>query len=120
MILTLIPQLGADGDEETAVHVADDVITINGQAFDLSDIEAGRAAVFPGTRIIGEVQRESGILAVSVLVTLAPNADANQPTDPAHWTIMDPHGRVIIPAVTTAIDSDGTGEAAPPILLPES
>jgi|GEM_PF-3783149 len=98
MHLTLSPMRGLPGQPETTLHVAGDILTINGVSFDLSSVPEGGEGHWPDSPIIGRITRQGGNLHLTVRVVLGDDAASNQPTDPAHWTIPDADGDVTIPA----------------------
>jgi len=99
MNLTISPQMGLPGTPETTLHVAGDVLTIDGVPYDLSDIAEGDVAEWPDSPLIGPIRRIDGVIHATVRVRLGPTATNIQPTDPAHWVIPDAEGDVEIPAV---------------------
>jgi hypothetical protein len=101
MHLTLTPQAGLPGCPETTLHVAGDVLTIDGTTFDLSAMldrieddpgeETGEATPF-----VGPIRRIDGVLHARVIVRLDDTAADDQPESP--WIIADADGLVSIPA----------------------
>ena len=102
MKITLSPMRGLPGQSETTLHVAGDVLTIDGTPFDLSSVPEGGEGEWPDSPIIRKITRKSGALHVTVQVILGDTAESNQPTDPAHWVIEDASGDVEIPALRKA------------------
>lgn len=104
MHLILSPQKGLPGQPETMVSVAGDTITVDGTAYDLSAIPDGGEATPGGDDhpFASSITRENGVIHATVRVVLGSDAATDQPTDPAHWTIPNADGPVIIPAVRIA------------------
>ena len=99
MHLTLSPVCGLPGQAETKLHVAGDVLTIDGVPFDLSPIPEGGEGEWLDSPIIGKITRQSGTLHVTVRVVLGDDAESNQPTDSTHWIVENASGDVTIPAL---------------------
>jgi len=97
MKITLSPMRGLPGQPATKLHVAGDVLTIDGTPYDLSSVPEGGEGEWPDSPIIRKITRKSGALHVTVQVILGDTAESNQPTDPAHWVIPDASGYVMIP-----------------------
>ena len=102
MKLTLSPQAGLPGQPETTLHVAGDVLTINGTPYDLSPVPEGGEGEWDDSPITGKITRQDGTLHVTVRVALGDDAESNQPADPAHWVVPDASGDVEIPALRKA------------------
>ena len=100
MHLKLSPQMGLPGQPEMTVHVAGDVITIDGTPYDLSAIPEGGEGWPKGDSLfIGPITRQDGELNATVRVVLGDDAADDQPTDWAHWTVPVANGPVTIPAI---------------------
>ena len=99
MKLALSPQVGLPGQPETKLHVAGDVLTIDGTPYDLSPVPEGGEATAEDSPITGKITREGGTLHATVRVVLGDDAESNQPTDPAHWIVENASGDVAIPAL---------------------
>jgi len=99
MDLKLSPQAGQPA---TKLHVAGDVLTIDGTPYDLSPVPEGGEGEWDDSRIVGKITRKNGTLHVTVRVVLGDDAESNQPTDPLHWVVPDASGDVEIPAVRKA------------------
>ena len=99
MHLTLSPQAGLPGAAETTLHVAGDVLTIDGMPYDLGAVPEGGDGEWPDSPILGTITRQGGTLHVTVRVTLGDTAASDQPTDAAHWVIDAAQGDVRIPAL---------------------
>ena len=99
MHLTLTPQAGLPGQAETTLHVAGDIITVDGTPYDLSPVPEGGEGECGDSPIHGKIKRIDGVLHLTVRVTLDDTAANDQPTEPAHWVIPDADGGVTIPAL---------------------
>ena len=99
MKLTLSPIRGLPGQAEPTLHVAGDVLTIDGTPYDLSPVPEGGEGEWPDSPIIGKITRQGGTLHATVRVALGDDAESNQPTDPSHWVIENASGDVAIPAL---------------------
>ena len=99
MKITLSPMRGLPGQPATKLHVAGDVLTIDGTPYDLSSVPEGGEGEWPDSPITGKITRQDGTLHVTVRVVLGDDAESNQPTDPAHWVIENASGDVAIPAL---------------------
>ena len=104
MILTVKPQVGLPGEPETALHVAGDVLTIDGTAYDLSPISEGGQGEWEGSPLIGPIRRIDGAIHATVLVRLGATAADEQPDSP--WTIENASGDVTIPAARKPVQED--------------
>jgi hypothetical protein len=98
MHLTFSPQAGLPGAPETTLHVAGDVLTVDGTPFDLSPVPEGGDGEWPDSPFIGRIRRLGGVIHATLRVTLGPTAADDQPTDPGHWIIASASGVVTIPA----------------------
>ena len=99
MHLTLSPQAGLPGQPETTLHIAGDIITIDGTSYDLSPVPEGGEGEWDDSPITGKITRQDGTLHVTVRVVLGDDALPDQPADPAHWVVPDASGDVVIPAL---------------------
>lgn len=99
MHLTLSPVRGLPGQPETTLHVAGDVLSIDGMPYDLSAVPEGGEGEWPDTPIIGRIMRQGGILHATVRVVLDEGTASDQPCAPSHWIIPDASGAVRIPAI---------------------
>ena len=104
MHLTLSPQFGLPDVPETALHVAGDVLTIDGTAYDMSPISEGGQGVWDGSPLIGPIRRIDGVIHATVLVRLGATAADEQPESP--WTIKNASGDVTIPADRKPVKED--------------
>jgi hypothetical protein len=98
MHLTMIPTRGLPGQPETSLAVADDVIHVNGTAYDLSAVPEGGDGEWPDSPLLGRIQRTDDVIHVTVRVQLDDTAANDQPTDPEHWIVSDARGSIVIPA----------------------
>lgn len=99
MHLTLSPQRGLPGQPEMTIHVAGDVITLDGVAYDLSPVPEGGEGEWPGSPLVGTFRRAGGVIRATIIVRLGDHAADVQPTDPEHWVIADAAGVIAIPAL---------------------
>lgn len=96
MKLTLIPQLGADGDVEMTINVSRDTITIDGVPYDLSAVPEGGEGWPDGeSPFIAPITRQGGVLHVTIVARLGETTAPN-PSGP--WVIESAAGDVLIPA----------------------
>lgn len=96
MRLTLIPQLGTPEQPEMTIHVAGDVLTIDGTPHDLSAIPEGGAGIpGSGSGLVGRIHRIGGVINATLIARLDGTAsdDTGGP-----WVIDDAAGQVVIPA----------------------
>jgi hypothetical protein len=100
MHLTFSPQAGLPGQPETTLHVAGDVLTIDGLPHDLSPVpEGGEGWPEEETLFVGPIRRVGGVVHATVLVRLGETAADDQPLDPARWVVPNAEGEVTIPAL---------------------
>lgn len=99
MHLTLSPQTGLPGQAETTLHVAGDVLTIDGTAYDLSPVPEGGSGEWEGGPFAGRIHRIGGVIHATLRVTLGPDAADDQPPEWDHWTIPNAQGDVSLPAL---------------------
>ena len=104
MHLTLSPQVALPGEPEAALHVAGDVLTIDGTAYDLSPIPEGGQGVWEDSPLIGPIRRIDGVIHAAVLVRLGATAADDQPDSP--WTIENASGDVTIPAARKPVQEN--------------
>ena len=97
MKLTLSPTAGLPGQAETTIHVAGDIITIDGTPYDLSPVPEGGEATAEDTPFIGKITRVDGTVHCTVLTHLDGTAADHQPDSP--WVIDSASGAVTIPAI---------------------
>ena len=102
MHLTLSPQQSLPGQPETALHVAGDVLTVDGSPYDLSPVPEGGDGKWPDSPLIGRIRRVGGVIHATVLVRLGDTAARDQPDDP--WVIPDAEGDVTIPAARRPVE----------------
>lgn len=112
MHLTLSPCRGLPGAPETEISVDGDIVTVDGEAYDLSDIPEGGEAIPEGGDhpFIGTIIRFAGTLHCTLRVQLGDDSENDQPTDPEHWVIADAEGPVTIPALRRAAEPEETPE----------
>ncbi len=97
MRLILIPQIGLPGEAETTLSVAGNVLTIDGVAHNVEELEE------PLLPILSIGQDETGTRVVEVLVRLDPLTTADfLPSSP--WEIDIAEGPVEIPAVRRLLE----------------
>ena len=97
MHLTLSPQAGLPGQPETTLHVAGEVLNVDGAPYDLSPVPEGGEGEWPESPIIGPIRRIGGVIHATVLVRLGDTAANDQPDSP--WVIPNASGAVTIPAL---------------------
>ena len=99
MNLTLSPVRGLPGQPETQISVAGETLSVDGVVHDLSMIpEGGRFVPDPGDHpFLGSIRRDGGVLRLTLRVCLDDRAMADQPQDPAHWTLIGAEGPVDLP-----------------------
>ena len=97
MKLTLSPQVGLPYQAETTIHVAGDIITIDGTPYDLSPVPEGGEATAEDSPFVGKITRINSIIHCTMLVQLDSTAADNQGSDP--WVIENATGDVTIPAI---------------------
>ena len=96
MKLTLSPTVGLPGQPETTLHVAGDIITVDGTPYDLSPVPEGGEATAEDSPFVGKITRVGGVIHCTVLVRLGDTAADDQPDSP--WVIEAASGDVEIPA----------------------
>jgi hypothetical protein len=97
MHLTLSPSVGLPGEPETTIHVAGDVITIDGTPYDLSPVPEGGEATAEDSPFVGRITRAADVIHCTVLVRIGDTAAPDQGADP--WVIENAEGDVEIPAI---------------------
>jgi hypothetical protein len=96
MHLTIRAQYARPDHPETSLHVAGEVLTINGVATDCSGVPEGGEGWPPEDSLIqGPIRRVDGVLYATVLFQFDSSADLS---DVASWTIPDAAGAVVPPA----------------------
>ena len=95
MHLTLTPQQGLPGQPEMTIHVAGDVITIDGTPYDLSPVPEGGEGWPDEGPFIGPITRQGGVLHVTLVARLG---DSAAPEQGGPWVIEAAVGDVEIPA----------------------
>lgn len=96
MHLTLSPQQGLPRQPEMTIHVANDVITIDGTAHDLSAVpEDGEGWPEEGSPFLAPITRTGGVVHVMLVARLG---DDVAPQQDGPWIIEKASGAIIIPA----------------------
>lgn len=104
MHLTLDPQQGLPGQPEMSIHVAGDVITIDGTPYDLSAVPEGGEGWPEGeSPFIAPITRQDGVLHVTIIARLHDSAVSIQE---GPWVIENALGDVTIPAVRIAQEAE--------------
>jgi len=111
--LTLSPQMGLPGQPEMTIHVAGDVITLDGEAFDLSPVPEGGEGwpdetTSSETPFIGPIRRIGGVIHAALIVRLGETAADDQD---GPWVIENAGGDVTIPATRRPGPQDETEDA---------
>lgn len=102
MKLTISPLAGLPGASETTASVSGDMLTVDGIAYDLSTVPEGGEATPEGDHpFIGTITRTAGEIVAAIRWTYGDDADRDQPTDPAHWSLTVADGPVPSPIVKT-------------------
>lgn len=89
MHITVSPSRRDHAEPETAISVSGDTVTVDGTAYDLSGVPDGAEATPAGAHpFVGTITREGGAIRCTIRVAYDPaTAEADQPTDPAHWQV---------------------------------
>lgn len=96
MHLTLSPQQGLPGQAEMTIHIAEDVITLDGIPHDLSAVpEGGEGWPEGDIPFLGPIARHGGVLHCAIIARLGDDAAPNQY---GPWVIKHASGDTIIPA----------------------
>lgn len=96
MHLTLSPQHGLPDQPEMTIHIAGDMITIDGIDFNLSAVpEGGEGWPEEESPFIAPITRQGGVLNVTVIARLDNSA---APDQQGLWVIEAAAGDVAIPA----------------------
>ena len=104
MKLTLSPQFGLPDQPETTIHVAGDIITIDGTPYDLSPVPEGGEATADDSPFTGKITRTNGVINCTVLVQLGSTAADDQGSDP--WVIENATGDITIPAIRKEVEDE--------------
>ncbi|MCC5955670.1 MAG: hypothetical protein JJU07_06170 [Natronohydrobacter sp.] len=100
MHLTLPPQQGLPGQPEMTIHVAGDILTIDGTAHDLSVVpEGGEGWPEGDSPFLGPITRQGGVIHCTLVTRLGDDA---APDQGGPWVIGDADGAVAIPALRKA------------------
>ena len=95
MILTLSP-VSALNRADTMLHLAGEVLTVDGVAYDLAAVPEGGEGWPEGDHpFVGPIRRTDGRLRAMVRVFIGPAAAARQPDSP--WTVEAGDGPIAIP-----------------------
>lgn len=104
MHLTLSPQVGLPGQPEMTIHVAGDILTIDGIDYDLSPVpEGGVAWTEEDSPLTGPITRTDGVIHCTIIARLGDTAADVQPNEP--WIIPDAEGEVSIPAIRRPVEA---------------
>ena len=108
MKIQLHPIAALPGQPGDTISVSGDVLTHNGETFDLSPIEEGGEANPTGEHpFVGPITRQDGVIRVGVRYAYdTSTAEPNQPADPAHWLVEITGGAVPDP-VARKPESEG-------------
>ena len=96
MKLTLSPQVGLPGQPETTIHIAGDIITVDGTPHDLSPVPEGGQATAENSPFVGKITRVEGVIHCTITARLGDTAADDQPDSP--WIIENASGAITIPA----------------------
>lgn len=100
MHLTLTPQQGLPGQPEMTLHVAGEILTIDGTALDLSAVpEGGEGWPKDANPFVGPILRQGGVIHCTIIARLGDDA---APDQGGPWVIGDADGAVTIPALRKA------------------
>ena len=102
MHLTFSATHARPGQPETVLHVADDVLIIDGTPYDLSAVPEDGEGAWEDSPITGPIRRIDGVIHARVSVLLGVTAADEQPADPTHWVVPNASGAVTIPALRKA------------------
>jgi hypothetical protein len=107
MKISLSPVRGLPGQPETEISVSGDTVTVDGTPYDLSAVPEGGEALPRGHDhpFNGPITRQDGVIHCTLRVLLDDSAEADQPADPAHWTVTVADGAVTIPATRDTEDT---------------
>ena len=74
----------------SSVSVSGDVLTVDGEDFDLSSVPEGGRAVPQGRAhpFVGPITRVDGEIVCTIDFFLGPEVATRQSIDPAHWTMQ--------------------------------
>jgi len=96
MHLTLSPQQGLPGQAEITLHVAGDVLTIDGTDYDLAPVpEGGEGWPEGDSPFLGPITRQGGVIHATIIARLGDDA---APDQGGPWVIGNAAGDVTIPA----------------------
>ncbi|MCC5965679.1 MAG: hypothetical protein JJU24_06035, partial [Natronohydrobacter sp.] len=89
-------QQGLPGQAEMTLHVAGDVLTIDGTPHDLSAVPEGGEGWHEGeSPFLGPITRQGGIIHCTIIARLG---DTAAPDQGGPWVIEDAEGAIEIPA----------------------
>jgi len=108
MHLTISPVRGLPGQPETRLRVQGDILTADGEDYDLSSVPEGGSAEAEGEDhpFVGPITRQRGVIHATVRVLLGDTAAPAQPCDPAHWVVPEAEGEVDPPALRQVPEGD--------------
>ena len=70
MKITLLPQFGLPGSSTAQISVSGDTVTVDGVPYDLSAVPEGGVGEWADSLVVGEIERISGVLHLSLLCRL--------------------------------------------------
>lgn len=93
MNITIIAvRAGINDTPDPQITVSGDTVTVAGQAFDFSEVTDTADA---GEPFVGPVTRQGGVIHCAIRTTYTTEtAEADQPSDPAHWQVDVASGSV--------------------------
>lgn len=98
MRLHIKPQRGLPGNNTPQMSVNGDVLTFDGEAFDLSAVSEGGQATPSGDHPFqGVITRQGGVLSCTVIMPLGDDLPQPQPINEAGWVLEVTSGPVTLP-----------------------
>lgn len=101
MKLTLIPQRNLPDRPETTTYVAGDVLTVDGEAYDLSVVPEGGIAIPEGFPFVGNIARTNGVIEATLIVQYD---DTVISCEGAPWVIENAEGDVFAPFIRRPVE----------------